>query len=186
MQKTPSVCYKCVSIADEIQQILDLQNENHFSSVSSKDKEEEGFLTVRHDYRLLDDMNKSCPHIIAVTKEKVIGYALSMLPSFGNQIPILQPMFNQLTSLLPDYKMEVADFVIMGQICIAKEYRKQGVFRGLYNRMIEELNGNYLGLITEVNMKNTRSLNAHYAVGFKTLLKHHANGQDWNLIWMRF
>ncbi len=34
-------------------------------------------------------------------------------------------------------------------------------------------------IITEVDAKNTRSLQAHYAVGFQVLKTYRSAGQDW-------
>mgnify|MGYP000294817886 CR=1 FL=1 len=58
----------------------------------------------------------------------------------------------------------------MGQICIAKEYRGSGVFRGLYQNMQRFIKGSYEAIITEVDIRNTRSMNAHKAIGFKELV----------------
>jgi len=37
-------------------------------------------------------------------------------------------------------------------------------------------------IITEVDTMNTRSLDAHYSIGFKDLKRYSANGQEWKLI----
>lgn len=72
----------------------------------------------------------------------------------------------------------------MGQVCIDKAYRKQGVFRGLYNKMSQALSDNYSAIITEVDQTNLRSLNAHLAIGFKKLYSYRSKNQDWEiLIW---
>ena len=70
----------------------------------------------------------------------------------------------------------------MGQICIAKDYRSGGVFRELYQFMKQELKEEYNAIITEVDVKNTRSLNAHKAVGFKVLKNYRSNNQDWVIV----
>ena len=36
--------------------------------------------------------------------------------------------------------------------------------------------------ITEVDVKNERSMNAHKAVGFKELSRHSSDGREWSLI----
>lgn len=69
----------------------------------------------------------------------------------------------------------------MGQICIDKQFRKQEIFRGMYHFMKQEMSSQYNMIITEVDVANTRSLNARYAVGFK-LLQSYSSQQDWALI----
>ncbi len=146
----------------ELEQILSLQEENIPDALSMKEMEEEGFLTVTHTLDLLDGMNKVCPHIIAKENGKVIGYALCMHPKFGNEIELLKPMFEEINSVLsPGEK-----YMVMGQVCIHKEYRKMGVFQNLYKKMQDVIRTNYNCIITEVDALNKRSLNAHFAVGF--------------------
>ena len=71
----------------------------------------------------------------------------------------------------------------MGQVCIDKAYRGQGVFRGLYQKMKVELHKKYDLLITEVAANNPRSLRAHNAIGFKDLLIYQSGAIDWHLIY---
>jgi len=73
-------------------------------------------------------------------------------------------------------------FIVMGQICIDKEFRGQGIFRGLYSAMKEAVSENFNYIITEVDATNLRSLNAHYAVGFTLLKTYFADKKDWKLI----
>ena len=70
----------------------------------------------------------------------------------------------------------------MGQICIAKNYRKQGIFRGLYHFYKAELQYQFNYLITEVAAINPRSMQAHEAVGFKIIDTYEADGIVWNIM----
>ena len=166
------------STTDELYQILELQSQNFTESISFSEKEKEGFVTVKHDIKLLKRMQTKEPHIMAKYDSKVVGYALSMHPDFEEEIEILKPMFHKIKSLLTGAE----SFLVMGQICIDKSYRKQGLFKGLYNKMKQEFSSSYNCLITEVASSNQRSLNAHYAVGFKDLLIYEADSVTWHLI----
>ena len=126
-------------------------------------------------------MHDVCPHIIAKHNKNVIGYALCMLQGFKKDIPVLVPMFTEIDKEL-SAKKQPLNYLIMGQICIDKKYRKQGVFRGLYAAMKQELQGSFDAIITEVDSANIRSSNAHKAVGFKELKKYTSNHQEWELI----
>ncbi len=172
-----SIEYKRAETDKELREILDLQQENHLSAVNDTEKQKEGFVTVKHSFDILKKMNDECPHIIACYNNKVVGYALCMSPVFKDQIPILKPMFKQIDSLVT-----TQSYIVMGQICIDKAFRKKGIFKGLYTFMQKELRDSYKMVITEVDTENTRSLNAHYAVGFKLLKKYSSGGQNWDLI----
>lgn len=103
-----------------------------------------------------------------------------MKPSFKETIKALEPLFDEIQNLVPRYK----NYVIMGQICIAKEYRGLGIFKKLYHFYKDELSYHYDCLITEVASTNARSLNAHQAVGFTTLKTYQEQDITWHImIW---
>ncbi|WP_282075076.1 GNAT family N-acetyltransferase [Maribacter aquivivus] len=171
-----NLIYTTATTKEELIQILSLQQMNLKSAVSSDEMEKEGFLTVHHTLDVLTRMNDACPHIIAKDEDKVVGYALSMTEDFKDEISVLRPMFTELENV------SIQNFITMGQICVAKTHRKQGIFRGLYNAMKIASYPTYDAIITEVDATNSRSLGAHYAVGFEKICIYHSLGQDWELI----
>jgi len=177
-----SITYGVVTSDKELEQILKLQKENLFANVSDIERAAEGFVTVSHSFAILKQMNTACPHIIAKANDEVVGYALCMLKKFKEDVPLLKPMFDYLNSILEVNNLSDLRVIVMGQICIDKAYRKQGLFKGLYKKMASELKPNFDIVITEVNTKNTRSSAAHQSVGFEILDIHSAHGEDWELI----
>jgi len=172
----------CRSKTDkELHQILELQQKNLFANITIEDRRHEGFVTVKHTFDLLKKMNEACPHIIAKVGDKVVGYALCMHPMFSGEIALLKPMFKEIETIFP----KVEKYIVMGQICIDKDYRKKGVFRNLYESMKEVLQPAFDSIITEVDAKNTRSLQAHLAVGFVHLKTHISKGKSWELIMLK-
>lgn len=172
------ISYKQASTISQLEQILALQQRNLPKSLSTEEKEKEGFLTVEHSLGFLKEMNDECPHIIALEHGRVIGYALCMHPKFASSIEVLKPMFHEINKLTQNN----CNYMVMGQICIAKEHRSKGIFKGLYTNMKEKLPKGFDTIITEVDTKNKRSLNAHIALGFTELKKYASEGKDWHLI----
>ncbi len=172
------VVYKRATETSELEQILALQKENAINSISATEKDIEGFITVSHTYEILKKMNDACPHIIAKDGDMVVGYALVMLREFRDEIAVLSAMFESAATLLGD-----KNYLAMGQICISKAYRKQGIFRGMYAYYKEELHNEYDCLLTEVATENVRSLNAHLNVGFEIIKTQITNGTSWELIY---
>lgn len=170
--------YGITTTREDLEQILRLQALNHLTRVSEETKEQEGFVTVRHTYDILEKMHLKCPHIIAKEGEHLAGYALCMHPQFGPDIEVLRPMFREIVNVVP----KNLPYMVMGQVCVAREYRKKGVFRKLYQTMSDYLRPKYRAIITEVDERNTRSLGAHYAIGFTDLISYTSGGQDWRLI----
>ena len=163
------IIYRRVETDEELNQILALQRANIPASISEEEKYKEGFLTVHHSFETLKAMNDKCSHIIAKYENKVVGYALSMVKEFKDTIKVLKPMFQEIDGCVKNNY----SYITMGQICIDKAFRKQGVFRGLYEFDV---------IITEVDNRNTRSVNAHKAIGFELLKKYASNNQDGELI----
>ncbi|WP_281541526.1 GNAT family N-acetyltransferase [Maribacter aestuarii] len=170
------IYYSIAATDEELKEILALQNRNMVTTISGEEREKEGFVTVMHSFDILKQMNSICPHIIAKANGKVVGYALSMHPNFGDDIPVLKPMFKELENL------KIENYLVMGQVCLDKNYRKKGVFRELYATMKREYKNNYATIITEVDATNTRSFNAHLAVGFELLRSYKSIGRKWNII----
>jgi predicted GNAT superfamily acetyltransferase len=170
--------YSRVHTKEELEEILVLQKQNLPDSLTEKEIEMEGFVTISHTFELLERMNAVCPHIIAKDKGRVIGYTLCMHPSFSKEIPILYSMFEKIREV----HSEEESFIVMGQVCVDRAYRGQGVFRGLYKTMKKSLDASFKKIVTEVDGRNKRSLNAHLAIGFTTIKKYQSDGRDWYLI----
>lgn len=180
MSKT-EITYHRVRSDEELEAILKLQKANSKATLSSAEQIKEGFVTVNHTLDLLERMNNFCPHMIAKHDGRVVAYALCMLESFRNDIPILIPMFTEIDKVVTTGLR----YIVMGQICVAKSYRGLGIFRSLYNYMVTELQSDFDMIITEVDATNTRSSAAHRSVGFKVLDTYRANDHDWELIGLK-
>ncbi len=167
------------STQTELHQILELQQQNLPKGLSDEEKKQEGFVTVEHDFETLFKMHEIHPHIIAKYNNKVVGYALSMSTVFKDSIPVLIPMFTELEKLNINQ-----NFIIMGQVCVDKEHRGKGIFRGLYDKMSAVFTGKYSSIITEIDAENIRSINAHNAIGFKTICEYPAHDQVWEIVGM--
>lgn len=165
------IIYKRVDSNQELDQILELQRTNIPSSISEDESKVEGFVTVHHNLEILKAMNEKCAHIIAKRNDKVVGYALCMLKEFKKNVEVLKPMFRQIDNCLNNDET----YFVMRQICIDKQFRKRGIFRSMYEFMKQEMASKYDMIITEVDEENTRSLNAHYAIGFKLLHSYNSN-----------
>ena len=174
--------YSSTKTEKELVQILRLQQENLYRNVSNEEKLAEGFVTVEHSYELLKEMNDVCQHTIAIDDQgNLAGYALSMHPSFKDKIDVLKPMFEVIDPLIASEEK----YMLMGQICVSKNHRKQGVFRGLYAHMKEQLEQEYITIVTEIDALNNRSMQAHKAVGFEEIARYTANGQKWVVVRMQ-
>lgn len=177
------VHYTTAESLQDLQQILELQAKNLPQCIDEQEMKSQGFVTVKHELELLSDMNKDYRHIIAKANGKVVGFALVMLKKFADKIPVLVPMF-ELIDLL-QYKgkpLKECSYFVMGQICIDKAYRGQGIFNGLYQELRTQMLPHFDLVVTEIATRNIRSLKAHNKVGFSSIKRYVADGEEWDIV----
>ncbi len=163
--------FTTVTRALEVDLILALQAENHRDNVDPGVAAVDGFTTVRHDPDVLAAMNRAYPSAIALSEGRLAGYCLMMAQEFQDQVPVLRPMFTLLHSLSWQGEALAANprWFVMGQVCVAREFRGMGVFDGLYHQLRKVYAPQFDFTVTEVSQRNQRSLRAHRRVGFQTL-----------------
>jgi RimJ/RimL family protein N-acetyltransferase len=162
----------------DLEQILELQQANLARSLSPEEVAQQGFVTVEHTLEVLRRMHALAPSIIAVDGEKLAGYALVMPVECREFIPLLVPMFQRLDALGTSRER----YYVMGQICIGKPWRGQGVFDLLYRAHRQYLKAAYDSVITEVATRNTRSMRAHERVGFAVIERYRDPTDEWALL----
>jgi GNAT superfamily N-acetyltransferase len=138
----------------------------------------DGFVTVQHTLEILRSFHAIAPSIVARDAEVVVGYALVMPRECRALAPVLEPMFQMIERLVPP---EVRWYV-MGQIAVAESHRGSGVFDAMYAEHRARYRGRFDRVITEVAMRNPRSLRAHERVGFTTIARYQDETDDWAII----
>lgn len=174
---------KLAQTAQELEQILDLQETNLGRNLSDESKRNNGFVTVKHDLAVLKKMNAAAPQIIAKDGERVVGYALVMPKEFSAFVPVLVPMFEMFEKLsFQGKKLTDYSYYVMGQICVADTHRGTGIFEGLYHKHREAYSRQFEICLTEVSSRNTRSMRAHEKVGFQTIHNFDDQTDNWNIM----
>ena len=172
-----------VTHSDELQQILKLQEENLLNNIDNAEMQSQGFVTLHHSIAILKKMHSLAPSVIIKDNDKVIAYALSMLRECRQLVPDLEPMFSLLDKLIWKNKpLNDYSFYVMGQICIAKQYRGQGLFDELYRHHKKIYQSQFDLFITEISTRNQRSIHAHERVGFETIHTHQDELDEWLVV----
>ncbi len=161
------IIYTTAQSEQDLQSILRLQQANLPSQLKPDEMASQGFVTVTHSLADLQKLNEIEPHIIAKEDDKVIGYLLAMTAKSKDDIPVLKPMFQLFDSIQFHSKPVAAfNYIVVGQVCVDKDYRGQGVLDNCYTVYKEAFGQKYDFAITEIAMKNSRSLNSHKRIGF--------------------
>lgn len=168
----------------ELQEILQLQQQNLLSNISTDEMSQHGFLTVQHTFETLSYMQQLAPQIIIKDHNKVLAYALVMLQECRLLIPTLEPMYRVFDNLTINGRpLNSYHFYVMGQICIDKDYRGKGLFEGLYRHHRYLYSAQYDFILTEVSLRNQRSMRAHEKMGFKILHRHRDELDEWAIVY---
>jgi len=106
-----------------------------------------------------------------------------MTKKFKADIPVLVPMFDKMDEqtykgkFIRDY-----NYIVCGQVCVAKEARGQGVFDQMYRHYRDIYSSKYDLILTEIATRNQRSIRAHYRVGFETLIRFKTDIEEWEIV----
>jgi ribosomal protein S18 acetylase RimI-like enzyme len=174
---------KRVTEKAELSGIKDLQTANLKSGLDKEEIEKEGFVTAEYSPELLARMNTTEPHIIAKDGDQVVGYALVATRSVIGGHPLLDDFFRQADTLI--YKGTAlcdVNYVVVGQLCVAKAYRGMGVVKKMYDLFKDELAHTYPYCMTDVDEMNPRSLKAHLSSGFEVISTLEYGGSKWYIV----
>lgn len=168
----------------DLLQILDLQKRNLAQSLTPEEIDQEGFVTVHHSFEGLKKMNGYEQSVIAKEGGMVVAYLLAMTQQSKYDIPILAPMFEVFNQVLyQGKKISEFNYLVVGQVCVAKEFRGKGVLDECYREYKRRFGKKYDFAITEIAQKNGRSMKAHERIGFKIIHQYReSNGVDWNIV----
>jgi GNAT superfamily N-acetyltransferase len=172
-----------VSSVDDLRQILDLQHANLRQNLDTGEMSDQGFVTLQHSLAILEEMHRLAPGIVVKDGDRVIGYALTETKECRYLMPDLEPMFVLFDGLTwKNRPVTSYSYYVMGQICIAKEYRGRGVFGMLYEEHRRVYGAVFDLFLTEISTSNLRSLRAHEKVGFRIVHTHRDEIDEWNVV----
>ena len=169
----------------ELRQIIDLQRANLRETVGEKTATDQGFVTAVHRPEVLAEMNAAAASVIAKDGTKVVGYALTMLRRFADDVPALTELFErQDNAVYNGQRVGDTNYLVMGQICVAEAARGKRLPDRMYRYMRGCYNIHYPYLITAIDARNTRSRRVHERVGFEVLDEFRSveSGKDWVLV----
>jgi GNAT superfamily N-acetyltransferase len=178
------ITYSLTKNDSDLEGILSLQKANLKKNLSQEEIEKNGFVTVDHTPAALEGLAHIEPHAIAKDGDKVVGYVFAMTKESRYELPIIFPMFEEFDKIM--YKGKVVsdyDYMLVGQACIDKDYRGQGLIENCFRVYKEAFAERYDFSITEIAKSNVRSLKAHKKVGFEEIHSYtDDDGTEWAVV----
>jgi L-amino acid N-acyltransferase YncA len=168
---------------EDIQGIYKLHRDNLLTNLTAEEKETEGFVTAVYDMSKLWSMHTLAPAVIARDGSRVVGYVLAAPKSYRGQHQLLDQLMDAVDKL--EYKnacLAQEEYVLCGQLCVAKGYRGQGIVQRMYQFFNDEFRGQYSYCITDVASTNPRSLKAHLKSGFEVINSTAYDGVTFDII----
>ena len=174
----------CLTTTDrEIQGIRDLQEANLKENIALEKRSVDGFLTAKYSLDFLKAMNKSTPAIIAKQSGEVVGYALATNRSLLGQHPLLKDLSIQINKIpFGDKAIGDFDYLVVGQLCVAKQVRGQGLAQRLYAHFKTTYQEQYPFSVTDVDQGNLASLKTHLKVGFQVVSTLQYGNSNWHVV----
>jgi len=169
----------------DLESILTLQRQNLRQFLSPEEMQDQGFLTASYTLDFLQEMHEASEHIVAKDGERVVGYTLGLTPEFLPRDPVFESYLMAIQQMSWKGKplMEYAPLIV-GQLCVDKSYRGQGLVNGLYQACRTHHAKKFDFLLSDVSSLNPRSFRAHQRVGFLPLAEFPDafTGETWHIL----
>jgi hypothetical protein len=141
--------------------ILDLQAANFIANLSEIERKE-GFLSAQFSAEQTAQIAEDLGTTVAIIDERVAGFLCAFRKEFDTGSPVIAKMlasYDQLTFQLRP--LSAFESYVYGPVCIAREYRRLGLLRGLFEAQKADLAGRFEIGVAFVSRDNPHSLSAH-------------------------
>ena len=177
------VSIKLAQEVSELEGILALQRRNLKRCLSESEADEQGFLIAEYNLAYLQQMQAQRPSVVAVDDGRVVGYALVVTQEVRTGLPFISDLFDEIDRI--SYRgalLAGTNYVVVGQLCVDKDYRGQGLVDRLYGCFRASLDDRYHCGVTDIARANRRSLKAHQKVGFEVIHAIEYEGLTWDVV----
>jgi len=172
-----------VSSPSEIIGIRDLQALNLKHNITAEEAIDQGFLTAAFTLEYLEAMNATSPSFFEKDCEKVFGYGLVAKKEIRKGHDLVEGLFDAIDN--SEYNgnlLRDVNYVVVGQLCVAKEYRGQDLVQKLYGHFRDCISKEFTYLVTDIAQANARSLKAHKKRGFQVINELMYGGFKWDIV----
>jgi hypothetical protein len=141
--------------------ILNLQSANYVANLSVHEREQ-GFLSAQFSPEQTAQIAKDVGTIVAVIDDQIVGFVCAFRNEFETGSPVIAKMLESYDRMIFEGRtLNSFRSYIYGPVCIAREYRGQGLLRGLYEAQKKDLAGQFEIGVAFVSRSNPHSLAAH-------------------------
>ena len=177
------ITIKLVTEQSELEGIKKLQHENLKKNLGDEEARVEGFVTAEYTMEFLERMHYEKPSVIAKDGDQVVGYALTAVKAIRFEHELLGDLFDTIDKTrYHDRLLKDSGYVVVGQLCVSKNYRGLGLVKQMYQHFRKTLSPDFDYCITDVAKDNPRSLKAHLKSGFRIVDTLQYGGLEWDIV----
>lgn len=149
----------------DLAHIVALQDANLHDALPPAQRSD-GFLSARFDATQFSAMDRDIAVVVAADAQGIVGYVCASSVASNRDIALPATMIGTFprTDFLGRSLAAQRSF-IYGPACIAHSHRGRGVLRALYDRLRDELVGDYDAGVLFIAKSNGRSIAAHHKLG---------------------
>ena len=176
-----------VAMQNDMQGALELLQSQHRDNLSDSEKQD-GFISVRFTMETLNEMTDNGITVVAVADDITAGVLSAQSCDYNlRSIPLAAKLIEACHGLtFQNEDIELDRAIICGPVCVAKDFRGQGIFEKMYDVFKVEARDSYdLGL-TLIARTNPRSLRAHEKIGYKNLISFDFDSRTYDALAMWF
>jgi hypothetical protein len=143
--------------------LLRLQSANYIANLSEEERRD-GFLSAEFTLKQVARMAEELGTTVAIAGNDVAGFVCAFRREFDTGSPVIGKMIECYDRLqLAGRPLSAYSSYIYGPVCIAREYRRRGLLRGLYEAQTRDLAAQFEIGVAFVARSNPHSLQAHVA-----------------------
>ena len=143
----------------------------------------QGYVSWEYSLPLLQKMHLQHPSVIALTNERVVGYALIAIKQVRREHPEFNLVLHKLDHITYQQKpLSEYNYYAMGQVCIEETCRGQGIFDKLFQAHKQYMQKQYDFVVTTISPTNLRSIKAHERIGFTAIHEFEDHFGSWVVV----
>ena len=143
--------------------IVRLQRANYIGNLSAEERWE-GFLSAEFSLEQVAAIASDLGIAIVTIDDELAGCLCAIRREFDHGSPVVAKMLASYDQASFESKpVSAFNSYIYGPVCIARQYRRRGLLRGLYDFQKEDLAGQFEIGVALVSHSNRHSMQAHVA-----------------------
>jgi hypothetical protein len=142
-------------------EIVQLQRANYIANLTAEERRE-GFLSAEFSLDQVAAIASDLGIAIVTIDDDLAGCLCGIRREFNHGSPVVEKMLESyVNAVFEDKPLSAFNSYIYGPVCIARQYRRRGLLRGLYGFQKKDLAGLFELGVALVSHSNPHSMQAH-------------------------